>query len=575
MGFLDVRSIHRINGLNNKVLKCSCYVDSLKQAYGFRDEDLFLLSALSSPAAIAIENATLYSNMEQTIEERTKDLVAAKNELLESESRFKAVFNNIISGAIILQVAGGGEKIIVVDLNAAVTTATETDKKYVIGRDVRQFFPDFHEENLFEAVKSVWQGGKPKRVTVKSFQKNQIISWKEYYICKLKNHEILALYADLKETKKAEDREKSLQAQLLISQKMESIGAFAGGTAHNFRNILQAISGNIEYLDMVYSNIPEMKEISKNIYDSVDKGVELINNLLHFSKRGGEYQLITLDLAEVIEKTYEIISRIFDKSIEIELDVEKGLHVKGNHSLLSQVFMNLTSNAKDAMREGGKLLLKANKKKKTVVAQVIDTGHGMDKETLNKIFDPFFSLKDVGEGTGLGLSTTHGIVEQLGGKISARSKPGKGAAFKISFPLVDWEEPVEVERENKFTKGMGAKILIIDDEPLPLNSMARLTRSLGYEVFTIDNPMEAIKNFKKWSPKVVLMDRSMPKMDGITCTKKILKIDPTAKIIIVSGYEDSGPNGIDDSEKSLIKGYLKKPCKLKELSITIKNVLKE
>ena len=130
---------------------------------------------------------------------------------------------------------------------------------------------------------------------------------------------------------------------------------------------------------------------------------------MHFSKRGGKYQLADIDLADVITKTYKIISRVFNKNIKIKLNLEKNLFVNGAHSLLSQVFMNLFTNARDAMPHGGTMLIEAKRVKNKVLATVADTGEGMDSETLEKIFDPFFTLKDVGTGTGLGLSTTHGL----------------------------------------------------------------------------------------------------------------------------------------------------------------------
>ncbi len=186
---------------------------------------------------------------------------------------------------------------------------------------------------------------------------------------------------------------------------------------------------------MVHGEKTEIRDTAKSIHDSVEKGVDLINNLLHFSKKGGELQLIDVDLSEVITKTYGIIEKVFDKNIEIKLDLEENLFVQGNHSLLSQVFLNLFTNARDAMPDGGELLVEARKRNNKVVAIVSDSGHGMDKETLDQIFDPFFTLKDVGKGTGLGLSTTHGIVEQHKGAILVSSKQGKGAKFTIYLPF--------------------------------------------------------------------------------------------------------------------------------------------
>ena len=264
---------------------------------------------------------------------------------------------------------------------------------------------------------------------------------------------------------------------------------------------------------------------------------------------------------------------MFDKNIEIKLNLEKDLIIEGNSSLLSQVFMNLFSNARDAMPDGGRLLIETKKTRQKVIAVVSDTGHGMDDETLKKIFDPFFTLKAEGQGTGLGLSTTHGIVEQHHATISVKSKPGQGSTFTISFPSVKVEREKRAEPENQPILGKGEKILIIDDEHPSLEAISNLTESLGYKTIPVDRPIEALKKYKEYAPDVVLIDRSMPEMDGSTCIKEIIKIDPKAKTIIVSGYEESGPDGVEENLKHLINGYLTKPFGLVELSRTLSQVL--
>ncbi|MEJ2725908.1 MAG: ATP-binding protein [Deltaproteobacteria bacterium] len=364
-----------------------------------------------------------------------------------------------------------------------------------------------------------------------------------------------------------------MQRQLLFSQKMETIGTFAGGVAHNFRNILQAISGNAEFLEMMTPDVQEAKSSAKSIHDSVKKGVDLVNSLLYFSRKGGEYVLVDTDLFEVIMQVHEIVSRVFDKKIEIQLDMQRDLIVKGNPSLLSQVFMNLFTNARDAMPGGGKIAVKARKAGRNIAVTVSDTGHGIDKETLEKIFDPFFTLKDVGKGTGLGLSSTHGIVEQHGGSITAFSEPGQGTTFRISFPATATEKSQEDAPAKRILSGKGEKVLIVDDERQALEALANLTRHLGYNTISVDKPVEALKHYMEWSPDVVLMDRVMPEMDGSVCIEKIVEMDPKANIVIISGYNDTGPDGIDDKLKGLVKGYLTKPFKAHELSDVISKAL--
>ena len=573
----QIRSVMCVPLISKSRVRGVIYVDSLDEAHGFRKEDLYLLTAFSSSAAIALENAWLYSNLEQMVQKRTKKLEKIQGRLRESEARFKAIFNNMSSGVVVYQAVNNGGDFVVVDVNTADARAEKIKKSERLGKSMlHHVSPEFKEAYLshMEVLRRVLKTGKPERRTITIFEAEKIKASREYYVYSLPSGEIVAIYDDVTGKLKAEAEQKALQEQLFRSQKMESIGAFAGGTAHNFRNILQAICGNIEYLEMLYADKSEVKELAASIYDSVGKGVDLINNLLHFSQKERNCEFADTDLTDVITEAHKILSRVFDKNIHIELDLKKSLFVKGNRALLSQIFMNLATNARDAMPEGGRLSIKAEKRGDKVIAQVSDTGHGIDKNTLEKVFDPFSTLKEVGKGTGLGLSTIHGIVEQHNGCISVKSEPGKGTTFTMEFPLVKGKELPESRPKKELIRGgKGQKVLIVDDERPALDALTHLSMSLGYEAIPVEEPMEALKNYKKWSPDLVLMDRNMPEMNGSTCIKEIVKIDPAAKIIVVSGYDGSGPDGIDEDVRRLIKGYLTKPFKLGELSNAISKAL--
>jgi signal transduction histidine kinase/ActR/RegA family two-component response regulator len=574
MEIMKVKSVMCVPLVSKSKIRGAIYVDSVSRPYGFRKEDLSLLSALSSPAAIAIENATLYSNLESLVEDRTKILMETQEKLRESETRFKAIFDHMSSGVVVFKPISAGKDFVILNLNGAFRRIENIHEKEIVGnKTLFETLPFYKESDILDRLRRVWQTGNPESGSITFQSGEEITGWREYYVYRLPSMEIVAIFDDVTDMKMGEREQKALQEQLFVSQKMESIGAFAGGIAHNFRNILQAISGNTEYLELVCGEKPDITELTTNIYDSVEKGVDLINNLLHFSRRGGEYQMVALDLAEVIKQTHEIIARVLNKNIEIVLNLDKDLVVKGNRSLLSQVFMNLYSNANDAMPRGGKLVVEARRKGNKVLAVVSDTGVGMDEETVEKIFDPFFTLKEVGKGTGLGLSTVHGIVEEHKGTISVTSKPGKGAAFRVSLPYAEPQGSVKVEPAREIIPGKGEKVLIVDDERPALDALAAICKKLGYEAIPVEKPLDALQNYKEWDPDVVLMDRGMPKMDGITCARKIVEKDPEAKIIIVSGYEESGPNGIDEGTKHLIKGYVTKPCGMGELSQAISRAL--
>jgi signal transduction histidine kinase/pSer/pThr/pTyr-binding forkhead associated (FHA) protein/ActR/RegA family two-component response regulator len=570
-----IRSVMCVPLISKFQIRGVIYVDSVDRPHGFRREDLYLLTSLSSSAAIAIENAALYSNLEQIVRKRTTTLQKTQEKLQESEARFKAIFSHMSSGVVVYKAVNNGKDFVVLDMNKADEKIEEIKKPQKLGKSVLQVSSEFKDVYLLllETLKKVWKTGKPARRTVTISSEEKITASREYYVYPLPSGEIVAIYDDVTDRKKAEAEQKALQEQLFRSQKMESIGAFASGTAHNFRNILQAILGNIEYLEMIHADKSEVRELAKSVHDSVEKGVGLINNLLHFSKRDGEYELADLELADVIMETCEIIERLFDKNIEIVLNLGKNLFVKGNRALLGQVFMNLFTNARDAMPGGGRLLVEAKKSRDRVIAKVSDTGHGMDKEILEKIFDPFFTLKEVGKGSGLGLSTTHGIIEQHNGAISVKSQPGKGTTFTIQLQSIRAEKPQEEKPKKELIFGNGQKVLILDDERPALDALSNLTKSLGYEPISIEKPTEALKKYTKMSPDVVLLDRSMPEMDGSTFIMEITKIDPTARIIIISGYEESGPDGLEEGVRKLIMGYLTKPFNVEELSRALAQAL--
>jgi len=568
-----IRSVLCVPLISRSKVRGVIYVDSLDMPHGFRKEDVSLLTALSGPAAVAIENALLYSDLEKLVEERTTALRETEKKLRESEARFKGIFDSMSSGVVVYEVTNDGEDFIILDLNRADQKIEKIRKSEVLGKSVSELFSGFEVTGLKEVFKRVWKTGKPVNRSIKLRQDGKTQGWREYYVYRLPSGEIVSIFDDITNRKRAEEEQKDLQRQLFVSQKMETIGEFAGGTAHNFRNILQAISGNTEYLEMKYGQEAEIKVLAESIYNSVEKGVGLINNLLQFSKKGEDLRLVDLDMADVIIKTYEIIEKVFNKSIEIILDLEKELYVKGNHSFLSQVFMNLFTNARDAMPDGGRLLIKAKKIKDNVVVDVSDTGHGMDKETLERIFDPFFTLKDVGKGTGLGLSTSHGIIGQHKGSISVSSKPGKGTTFKINLPSGKPQEIKKPKPEKAIVPGHGQRVLIVDDDHPSLEALTNLTKSLGYKPIAVNRAVEALPSYRKWAPDVVLMDRGMPEMDGIACIREIIKTDPEARIVIVSGYEESDQGGVDEDVKGMIKGYLTKPCGGEELSRMLFQVL--
>ncbi len=359
---------------------------------------------------------------------------------------------------------------------------------------------------------------------------------------------------------------KKLEAQLQHAQKMESIGTISSGVAHNFRNVLSGISINNQLIQLSYPNNKRLMDLTNRINNAIKRGSQLVSGLTQFSRKQSTKKFEILNLVDVIKDTYSLVSKSFDKRIKIKVKLPESLLITGDHSSLSQVMMNLCTNARDSMPDGGTLTIEGHQKGEQAEITISDTGHGMDKQTLKKCFDPFFSTKEVDKGTGLGLSTSYGIVKEHGGDIHAYSELGKGTIFRLYFLVSLTEKSGEIKDGPEIQRGRAEKILIVDDEEDALKPMEELLKELGYRAKSSSNGKEAIETFESWHPDVIFMDRNMPEMDGITCAKKIIEKDPAAKIILISGYDKKGPNGIDYKTGSFIKGYLTKPLDMNELS---------
>jgi len=387
------------------------------------------------------------------------------------------------------------------------------------------------------------------------------------------NHEgrpagMLALIRDTSERK-------MLENQLRHAQKMEAIGTLASGIAHNFRNILTVIQMNSHIIRTQYKGDERLQAIVDVVTNYVSRGTQLVEGMMRFSRQQVTYEFAPVNLSDMIRETHDFLSKSLDETIKVEVDVPESLHVYGDATGLSQVLMNLCGNARDAMPRGGELSISARKEGTQAVITITDTGHGMDEGTLDKCFDPFFTTKEFNKGTGLGLSTAYGIVKEHEGDIRVSSEVGHGTTFTLYFPVAMPEASSQTEAPNGEAEGKGRKILIADDEIEICKVMAELLEGSGYSVSYATNGKEALAKYGTWGPDIVLLDRSMPGMDGLSCAEKILEDDPDARIIIISGYEDTGPSGIGEQDQRRIKGYLKKPVDFAEMTTFLEKVLAE
>jgi len=359
---------------------------------------------------------------------------------------------------------------------------------------------------------------------------------------------------------------KQLEMQLQHVQKMEAIGTIAAGVAHNFRNTLTEILVNSQLIQFNHKDQPPLLEITDRIHASVKRGARLVDGLLHFARKQISKEFKAVDLVRIIRETHQIVCNSFSAKIEIRMALPDTLWIMGDPPGLSQVIMNLCTNARDAMPEGGVLTIEARREGSRALVLVSDTGAGMDRETLEKCFDPFFTTKPIGQGTGLGLSTAYGIIKSHDGTISVDSAPAAGATFRLQFPLAAPEEPAPADELLTLIHGRGQCIMIVDDEAEINRAMQGLLDILNYRSVFAENGRDAVRLYSDVRPALVLLDVNMPGMDGLECARRILAIDPAAKIAILSGYGPFLPEMSELLKKRLLKGYLTKPVGITELS---------
>ena len=359
---------------------------------------------------------------------------------------------------------------------------------------------------------------------------------------------------------------KRLEIQLQHAQKMEAIGTIASGVAHNFRNSLTGILVNSQVIQENYPDNPELMEIVGRINTSVKKGAHLIERLMQFSRKQIVREFQRVDFVTVIVGIYQIIRKSFNDNIDIRLNLHQSLPIIGDQSSLSLVLMNLFSNARDAMPNGGVLEIDALRDGPTAVVKICDSGEGMDEETCKKCFDPFFTTKDIGKGTGLGLSTSYGIIRGHDGEISVESEPQKGTTFLLRLPLADRGEKSDHGDHHDILKGNGQTILVFDETDKEQTSVRDVLECIGYRPVVTTAEDDMLNQYKNIRPQAILLGINSPAENGTSYANKILSLDPAANIAIFGGNVADETALSGKGSNGRIKGYLGKPVDVAELS---------
>ncbi len=398
-----------------------------------------------------------------------------------------------------------------------------------------------------------------------------------------------AFARDITDRKQAEEERRKLEAQLIQAQKMDSIGRLAGGVAHDFNNMLGAIMGYVE-LGLRHPSVSfEFQGYLKQIRSAAGRAADLTRQLLAFARKQAIAPRV-LDLNRTVAGMLSMIKRLIGENIDLDWQPDQDLcTVYLDPSQVDQILMNLCINARDAIADMGRIVIRTGNEMLTeddlrhdptcrpgrhVLLEVRDTGSGMDAESLSHLFEPFYTTKESGKGTGLGLATVYGIVQQNNGLIKVDSKPGKGTTFRIFLPCHDETKTVPLPPDEAFLPESGHEtILVVEDEPMILEMTREMLEFHGYTVLSAERPGEALHMVDEYEGAIhlLLTDLVMPEMNGWDLAEKLRNLRPDIKCLFMSGYSSSviARRGILDETVN----FIQKPFSIQELTTRVRHVL--
>ncbi len=391
------------------------------------------------------------------------------------------------------------------------------------------------------------------------------------------------------EHKQSEDKVVTLVQQLNQVQKMEAIGTLAGGIAHDFNNLLQAILG---YTDMARIKAEGMQGIRANLDEVLkagDRAKELVQQILSFSRQSG-VEIQSVEITPIIKEALKLLRSSMPANIEIRKNINaKSYLIEADPSQIHQIIMNLCANAYHAMKEEGGILevslycaeiTESDYMQKLdlepghyVKLSVSDTGHGMDKGTLGRIFEPYFTTKKKDDGTGLGLSVVHGIVKSCKGYITAYSEPGQGTTINIYFHVSKAAKVAEAgEVVTSIPRG-NERILVVDDEEQIANMLTEMLEGLGYDIKKFTVSEEALHEFQRDAHAfdLVVTDMTMPGMSGAEFAMNLIKVRPDLPVIIMTGFSEQLTE--EKARVVGIKKFVMKPVLTADIANTIRETL--
>ncbi len=543
-----------------------------------RDPETYVkLSIAKGWAFIAITAIFIYSLITLFAKQRDR----SQNLLLETEARFRDFLDAVQLVAVMLDLEGN-----IIFCNKFFLQLTGWKREEVLNKNWFDIaVPDAYKERVISAFNAVVEGHMPhyeNPIITRNGEMRQIV-WDNTVLNDYegKPSGTASIGIDVTEHREVEE-------QLRQAQKMEAIGQFAGGIAHDFNNILSAMMGYVTLIQMKTKDGDPSRHYLDQLMAVTEKASALTKSLLAFSRK----QVLNIKptrLNDTVSTLGKLLLRVIGEDIRLDLHLsQKDIVVNADAGQLEQALMNLATNARDAMPDGGTMTIGTEiiemdqdfvnthgfgKPGKYALLSVEDTGIGIDPQTKARIFEPFFTTKKVGKGTGLGLAMVYGIINQHSGYIDVFSEAGKGTAFRIYLPLIKNEAAEAKARENIPKSGGTETILLVEDE----NSLRQATKSMlqefGYKVVEAENGNDAVTKFSEQHQHIdlVLMDVIMPQKSGKDAYQAMKKIHPDVKIIFMSGHTGD----ILTSKKIAEEGlhFISKPVSPRELFEKIREEL--
>ena len=525
--------------------------------------------------------STAFEWLLSSIINQTNKKEKAEEQLRKSEERLKAILEANPDPVAVYDANGHP-----LYLNPAFTEIFGWTLYELQGRRI-PFVPEDQEELTKIKIKEIYGSGDPVRFETKRLSKlgktiNVFLSAAIIKDLQGINTGLVVNLTDITE-------QKNIEEQLRQSQKMEAIGTLAGGIAHDFNNILSGIFGYTKLAEMNIDDPAKIKKYLDQVTQGAQRATELVQQILTFSRQA-EYKKNPLELFLIVKEAIKFLRSSIPTTIEIQENISSRSMVMANPTQIHQVVINLCTNAYHAMSDSGGTLyveLKdetieprngsmANSAKpgNYVKLEVRDTGHGMNKKALEKIFDPYFTTKDVNKGTGLGLAVVNGIIKKHNGFIKIHSKIGHGSAFQIFWPIIENQDAINFPQKKETNLPRGTEqIMLVDDEINILATSQAILEKQGYKVTTFEDGVSALEAFIK-DPNffdLVITDMTMPRMTGDELASKLLTIQQEIPIILCTGFSETVSE--EKAESIGVKGFLMKPIATNDLLVKIQEVL--